>query len=83
MYYVYVLKSLKDNKNYYGQTDDVNKRLSLHNSGKVASTRYRCPFVLIGYKSFETRSEARWIEYSIKHHSDKKNKFMRELNSQK
>jgi putative endonuclease len=80
MFYVYVLKSLKDNKYYFGQTDNVSKRVNLHNSGKVDSTKTRIPFVLIGYKTFKSRSEARWLEYNIKNHSDKKRKFLKEIN---
>ena len=79
MYYVYVLKSLKDSRYYFGQTKNIEKRVDLHNSGKVMSTKHRRPLVLVGYKAFDTRNEARWIEYNIKHHSDKKNRFIRDL----
>ena len=76
MYSVYALKSLKDDKYYFGQTEDVIKRLNEHNQGKVKSTRHRRPFVLVGYKTYKTRNEARWVEYNIKRHSDKKRKFI-------
>lgn len=79
MYSVYVLKSLKDGKYYFGQTEDVVKRANEHNQGKVKSTRHRRPFVLVGYKTYKTRNEARWMEYNIKKHSDKKKKFLVEL----
>ena len=81
MFYVYVLKSLKDHMYYFGQSNNPEKRLKLHNSGKVKSTKYRRPFILIGYKTFKTRNEARWFEYQIKHHSDRKKKFLKDLNS--
>lgn len=79
MHYVYVLKSLKDNKYYFGQTNNVTKRLNLHNSSQVISTKNRRPLILIGYKAYGTQNEARWIEYNIKHHSDKKNSFLKNL----
>ncbi len=79
MYYVYLLKSKKDNKYYIGQTQDVEKRLKLHNSGRVISTKSRRPFELVGYQSFKTRNESRWVEYNLKNHSDKKKKFIEEL----
>ena len=79
MFYVYALGSKKDRKLYIGQTNDYKKRLRLHNSGQVKSTRYRRPLVLIGYKVFKTRNEARWFEYNIKKHSDKKKKFIKEI----
>ena len=65
-YCVYALKSLKDNKCYFGQTEDVIKRLNEHNQGKVKSTKHRRPFMLVGYKTYKTRNEARWTEYNIK-----------------
>lgn len=76
MYFVYLLKSISDSRYYIGQTQDYIKRLKLHNSGRVKSTKNRRPFVLIGYKVFETRNGARWFEYNIKHHSDKKHRFI-------
>ena len=65
-YYVYILKSLKDGKLYTGQTDNVHKRLSAHNSGKVRSTSSRKPFELIYSEEFLTRSQARWKERYLK-----------------
>ena len=35
MFYVYVLKSLKDNNFYTGYTKDLKKRLQQHNNGDV------------------------------------------------
>ena len=48
--YVYVLKSLKDNKWYTGCTNNLQKRFSEHNGGKVLSTKGRGPFELIYYE---------------------------------
>lgn len=79
MYYVYLLKSLKDNKYYIGQTNNIYKRLERHNSGLVISTKNRTPFVLIGYETYQTRSESMWREHQLKSHSDKKNKFINAL----
>ena len=72
MYFVYLLQSLKDNRFYIGQTDNVSRRLDDHNRGKVSSTRHRRPFILAGFEVYESRNEARWIEYNLKNHSDKK-----------
>lgn len=79
MYYVYLLQSLKDNNYYIGQTNNVPKRLSQHNSGEVQSTKYRRPIILLGYEEFDSQNKARWIEYNLKHHSDKKKKFVEKL----
>jgi putative endonuclease len=58
MYYVYILKSLKDDKYYIGSTSNVVNRLSFHNSGRQRSTKCRIPFILIHSESFPTRSLA-------------------------
>jgi putative endonuclease len=58
MYYVYILKSEKDGRFYYGSTGDINKRLAEHNSGKVKSTKGRRPFILHYFERLKTRSDA-------------------------
>ncbi len=52
MQYVYVLESVKDKQMYVGCTNDLRKRLLLHNSGKVVSTSKRFPLKLIYYETF-------------------------------
>jgi putative endonuclease len=47
MLYVYILKSLKDDKLYTGFTDNIKKRLLKHNLGKVFSTKSRRPLRII------------------------------------
>ena len=56
--YVYILRSFKDNKRYIGLTNNLEKRLSQHNSGKVIATRNRKPFELIYFEKFGNRTEA-------------------------
>ena len=46
MYYFYVLYSLKDNRLYKGYSTEPGARFLRHQSGGVASTRYRRPLVL-------------------------------------
>ncbi|OGM75978.1 hypothetical protein A2210_01430 [Candidatus Woesebacteria bacterium RIFOXYA1_FULL_40_18] len=79
MFYVYLLKSLRDGRYYIGQTQDVVHRLKCHNSGLVLSTRSRRPFVLVGVEKFWTRNDARWFEYSLKEHGDKKKRFIKKM----
>ncbi|MDP3791451.1 MAG: GIY-YIG nuclease family protein [Candidatus Omnitrophota bacterium] len=66
MYYVYVLKSEKDGKLYTGHTDNIERRLSEHNSGRVRSTAARKPFIVLHFETFPTKSEARWQERCLK-----------------
>lgn len=58
MYYVYILQSIKDRKLYVGCTNDLRKRLSLHNSGKVFSTHLRKPLKIIYYEAFINKHDA-------------------------
>jgi len=66
MYYVYVLKSLKDGKYYIGQTEDIENRLSQHNKDRVRSTKNRTPFTLVRVEQFATRGEAKVRENYLK-----------------
>ena len=79
MFYVYVLKSLKDGKYYFGQTNNIEARIKQHFYGKVLSTKSRRPLKLVGYKTYETRSESMWMEHKIKTHGDQKKKFINEI----
>jgi len=51
MYYVYVLRSTLKTYFYTGYTDNLKKRLSEHNNGKVKSTLPYKPFELIYYEA--------------------------------
>ena len=59
MFYIYVLKSLKDNKTYVGYTNNFQQRLYKHNSGQVKSTKFRRPLELLFSEEFNTSVEAR------------------------
>jgi putative endonuclease len=58
MFYIYFLKSLKNNDIYIGSCQDVFIRLLRHNRGCVKSTKGYRPWKLIYYESVESRSEA-------------------------
>lgn len=66
MYYVYVLKSKKDDELYIGSTNDLRLRVVLHNEGKVKSTKSRIPFELRYYESYFNEDDARKREMSLK-----------------
>jgi len=65
-YFVYVLKSSKDNKYYTGSTNNLDRRIEEHNSGKVTSTRNRKPFVLVYYEACLNEHDARVREQYLK-----------------
>ena len=68
-YYLYIIKSLKDNNYYIGITTDPNKRIKEHNSGKNKSTKNRKPFILIYKEKFKNRILAREREKYLKSYS--------------
>ena len=67
MNYTYILKC-KDDSFYTGWTNNLEKRIHDHNSGKGARyTKARRPVELVYYEEFQTRQEAMKREYAIKH----------------
>ncbi len=66
MYLVYILKSLKDNEYYIGQTNNLDLRLKRHNTGLIRSTRNRIPLILIKKEFYNTRGETRQRENYLK-----------------
>jgi len=66
MWYVYIVEC-SDNTYYTGITNNIEKRVSKHNSGKGAKyTRNRTPVKLLWSVQSENRSEASKLEYKIK-----------------
>ncbi|MFA6007938.1 MAG: GIY-YIG nuclease family protein [Candidatus Shapirobacteria bacterium] len=66
MYYVYILKSIKTREFYKGITNDLNRRLLEHNSGKNMSTRNKKPWKMVYYEECSDRIEARKKEKYFK-----------------
>lgn len=58
MFYVYVLKSQKDNNFYTGYSSDLKKRLKHHNDGLSNSTKSRLPVDLVYYEACLNRQDA-------------------------
>lgn len=66
MFFVYVLKSGKDNNLYIGSTDDLKRRLDEHSKGKVQSTKSRLPLTIIYYEAYSSERDARHREHNLK-----------------
>jgi predicted GIY-YIG superfamily endonuclease len=65
-WYVYILRC-KDGTLYTGSTDEVQRRLAVHNSGKGAKyTRGRLPVEVVYTEACESYSTALKREYAIK-----------------
>jgi len=78
-YVVYLLRSEKDGRYYIGHTTNLQRRLEMHNNGQVKSTKSRRPLKLQGCRVFKDLNDARYFEYQVKHHSDKKRKFVGDI----
>jgi len=66
MYYVYILKSLKDNGIYTGYTTDIEDRQNRHFKGQVTATKNRLPLELVVYFTFPDKSKATKFERYLK-----------------
>ena len=78
-YFVYMLKSLgKESVTYVGFTNDLNKRINLHNKNKGAKfTRCR-KWKLIYKEKYSSKKEAISREYYIKNNRTFRNKIKNE-----
>jgi len=65
-FYVYVLRSLRDNLLYNGYTSDLQKRIELHNKGEVQSTKKRIPLKLIYWEGCLNQQDATKREKYLK-----------------
>lgn len=66
MNYVYILECI-DGTLYTGYTNNLDRRVRVHNAGKGAKyTRGRLPVKLVYYEEIITKSEALKREYAIK-----------------
>jgi putative endonuclease len=66
MFYVYVIKSKKDDSLYIGFTRDLRKRFSEHNLGLSRYTKSHTPFILVCYEAYSSEKDARIREKRLK-----------------
>ncbi|MDP5274154.1 GIY-YIG nuclease family protein [Chengkuizengella axinellae] len=66
IFYVYILKC-SDNTLYTGYTNDIERRVAVHNQGKASKyTRGRLPVEVVYYEECNTKSDALKREIEIK-----------------
>ena len=76
MYYVYMLKSKGiKSVSYVGYTNNLKKRVDLHNSGKGAKFTRGRKWILIYKEKFESKNEAISREYYIKRNKQLRKKI--------
>ena len=68
-YFVYlIISNLKNNKkiSYVGYTNDLKKRIKLHNTGKGAKFTRGKKWNLVYYKKYDSKSTAMKEEFRLK-----------------
>lgn len=78
MYYFYVVRC-SDNSLYCGQTNNLDKRIKEHNSGKSRSAKYtkgRRPVRLIYSEKYQTLQEAMKRETEVKKFTKTKKEWL-------
>ena len=66
MFYTYILRNSETNRYYVGYTKDLKKRLQLHQSGQVQSTKSNLNYKLEWYCAFKTQELALAFEKYLK-----------------
>lgn len=82
MNYIYIVEC-SDGTFYTGWTNDLDRRIAAHNSGKGAKyTKTRRPVTLVYYEMFEAKEEAMRREYEIKQYSRRQKEKLIDGNAQ-
>jgi predicted GIY-YIG superfamily endonuclease len=66
MYYVYILKSQKDQSYYTGFTHDLQTQIANHNKGKQKFSAQKAPYELNWYCVFKNKKKALDFEKYLK-----------------
>ena len=80
MWYFYILQSKKDKKLYYGSTNDLKRRFSEHELGKVSSTMSRLPLKLVYCEAYLDENSARIREKTIKSSQGSRSALLKRIN---
>ena len=80
-YIVYLLVSRSKSRwiSYVGYTNNINKRISLHNNGKGAKFTRGKKWEIIYQKRYKNKSQAMREEYKLKNNRIKRNKLKAEF----
>ncbi len=75
-FFVYMLKSTTINRTYVGYTNNIKKRLYLHNSNKGAKSTKGNKWILIYKRKFLNKSDAMTFEYQLKKNKKKRHEII-------
>ena len=78
-FYVYMLKSIDrlKIKTYVGYTQNLKKRLFLHNNNKGAKSTKGHKWIIIYHKKFMTKSKALSYEFKLKKDRKKRSELLK------
>ncbi len=81
MYFVYLLVSKNKNRtiSYVGYTNNINKRLKLHNNSKGAKFTRGRKWKLVYYKKYDNKILAMKEEYKLKKNYKLRSKIKKDL----
>ena len=81
MYFVYLLVTKNKNRtiSYVGYTNNINKRLKLHNNSKGAKFTRGRKWKLVYYKKYDNKFLAMKEEYKLKKNYQLRNKIKKGL----
>jgi putative endonuclease len=79
MFFVYVIKSLKDGSTYIGSSENVENRLKQHNAGKTKSIKSKTPFYIVHVENYELKSDAIKRERRLKNNSWEKEQLFKKI----
>lgn len=65
-FYIYLLKSKKDNSFYIGFVENLKERIEKHNQGMVQSTKNLRPMELIYFEGYKSKRDALIREKRLK-----------------
>jgi predicted GIY-YIG superfamily endonuclease len=69
MYFVYILRSKKDNSYYTGVTENLKTRVQEHNRGSAEYSSSKTPFGIAWFCAFSDKQHAYTFESYLKSHS--------------
>jgi len=78
-HYVYILVPEGAQWLYVGYTDNPQRRLKMHNEGKVKSTEQRRPYRMVIAKEYNTKEEAIAEERRLKKSSSAKKRLISKI----
>lgn len=79
MYWVYVIQSIKKKSLYFGTTQDLERRLFEHNSGRNISTKFGIPWEYVYCEGYKSLKDARVRETKIKHYGNSRTHIKKRL----